>query len=82
MYYLYLLRCADNSLYCGITTDVARRVHEHNSSLKGARYTCCRRPVVLVYTRVYKTRSRAQSAEVRVKQMRKNEKERLIAVSR
>ena len=48
-YWVYLVRCADNSLYCGIATDVERRVGEHNNSPRGARYTKSRRPVVLVY---------------------------------
>jgi putative endonuclease len=52
MWYVYLLRCKDGSIYTGIAKDVERRLHEHNNSTKGAKYTRCRRPVKLVY---YKT---------------------------
>ncbi len=62
-YYLYILECADTSLYSGITTDLARRVKEHNSSPKGARYTRTRRPVRLVYSEAFPDRSAASKAE-------------------
>jgi len=48
-WFIYVVRCSDNSLYTGITTDVMRRVKEHNTSKKGARYTRSRRPVTLAY---------------------------------
>ncbi len=48
-WFVYLLRCADGSLYTGITTDLQRRLHEHNHTAAGARYTRARRPVELHY---------------------------------
>ena len=80
---VYILRCADGSLYTGITRDVARRVKEHNShKLLAARYTRSRRPVVLVYQERTATRSAACKREYRVKQMTRADKLRLVAGKR
>jgi putative endonuclease len=49
MYWVYMVRCEDDSLYTGLTTDVPRRVQAHNREAKGARYTRARRPVTLVW---------------------------------
>ncbi len=69
-WFVYLLRCADGSLYAGITTDVARRVAEHNSSdVLGARYTRGRRPVALVYAEASDSRSAACRRERQIKRM-------------
>ena len=77
---VYIVRCADGSLYTGIATDVARRVEEHNeNNLLGARYTRTRRPVVLVYEEAAATRSAAGRREYEVKQMRREEKEALAS---
>ncbi len=79
MYHLYILRCADGTLYTGITTDVARRVAEHNGDMpRGAKYTQARRPVTLVYSRRFRTRSNAQREEARVKRLSRMEKLSLI----
>ncbi len=78
MYYLYILKCADETLYTGITTDLKRRVKEHNGAKLGAKYTRSRRPVVLVYSKKYKDRSTAQKAEYRIKSLSKKEKLKLI----
>lgn len=78
MYYLYLLRCADDTLYTGITTDLARRVTEHNTSPVGAKYTRARRPVTLIYSRRFRTRSNALREEARVKRLSRSEKILLI----
>lgn len=68
---VYLLRCADNTLYCGVTTDLARRVRQHNGEMAGgARYTRARRPVTLVLARDFPSRGEAQRAEARVKKAR------------
>jgi putative endonuclease len=76
---VYMLRCADGSLYTGITNDVARRVGEHNSNgLLAARYTRARRPVVLVYRETVATRSAACKREYRIKQMTRSEKQELL----
>jgi len=78
VYYLYILQCADSTLYTGITTDLARRVAEHNTSLKGAKYTRVRRPVRLVYNEVYSDRSTASKREYKIKKMSREEKLKLI----
>ncbi len=74
MYTVYILRCADDTLYTGITTDVKRRVREHNTSPLGARYTHGRRPVTLVYERSFASRSLASREEIRIKKLSRNEK--------
>ncbi len=77
---VYILRCSDNTLYTGITTDLVRRVDEHNGDDKlAARYTRCRRPVVLVYSESCDDRSLASQREYAIKQMKRVEKEALIA---
>lgn len=77
-YTLYILRCADETLYTGITVDLERRVREHNTSTRGAKYTRGRRPVKLVYSQNFKNRSAASMAEARVKQLSRAEKLALI----
>lgn len=78
-YYVYLLRCADNSLYCGITNNLEKRLKEHNSeSSKGAKYLRTRRPVTIVYTEEQPDRSSALKREYAIKQLSKQEKENLI----
>jgi putative endonuclease len=78
-WFLYILRCGDNSLYTGITTDVKRRLAEHRGKAgRGARYLRGRGPLVLVYTKKAGTRSQALKMEFKVKKMKKNDKERLI----
>lgn len=74
MYTVYILRCADETLYTGITTDVKRRVDEHNHSPLGARYTRGRRPVLLVYEQSFENRSQASREEARIKQLSRSEK--------
>jgi putative endonuclease len=74
MYYLYILKCADKTLYTGITTDLKRRVAEHNNKKLGAKYTASRQPVKLVYSRKFKNRSLASKAEARIKKLKKSEK--------
>ncbi|ACN13551.1 conserved hypothetical protein [Desulforapulum autotrophicum HRM2] len=70
---VYLLRCNDGSLYCGVTTDVAARVATHNDG-KGAKYTRSRLPVTLVAVSPDFTKQRAFQFEYRVKQLRAHEK--------
>lgn len=78
MFYVYIVRCSDNSLYTGITNDIIRRVKEHNQSSKGAKYTKSRRPVNLVYSRIIGSRSEALKEEYRIKNLTKKQKEKLI----
>lgn len=80
-WFVYLLRCADNSLYTGITTDLNRRLAEHNgenNSNKGARYTRHRRPVSLVYSETLTCRASASQREYAIKQLSRTAKEQLI----
>jgi len=78
MYYLYILKCADETLYTGITTDLERRVGEHNDTKLGAKYTASRQPVKLVYSKNFKNRSLASKAEAQIKKLKKAEKLELI----
>ena len=80
LHYIYILRCADDTLYCGYTTDVARRVQEHNGEVKqvGARYTRGRRPVHLVHQESFATRSAAQKREAEIKKLSRVHKEAAI----
>lgn len=67
MYYVYILQCADDTLYTGIATDLGRRIEEHNSSEKGAKYTRARRPVQLMYSEEFPDRSLASKREYEIK---------------
>jgi len=78
MYKLYILKCADKTLYTGITTDLKRRIEEHNSSELGAKYTRGRRPVKLVFFKEFKNRSDASKEESKIKQMSRKEKLKLV----
>jgi len=69
-----MVRCTDDTLYTGVTTDMERRVSEHNDSKKGAKYTRNRRPVELVYFEQSEDRSGAQKRESELKKMKKIEK--------
>lgn len=78
MWQVYILKCADGTFYTGITTDVTRRVREHNGSVLGAKYTRGRRPVKLVCVRQKKNKSLAAKEEWRIKGMTRIEKRKLI----
>jgi putative endonuclease len=78
MYHLYILKCADKTLYTGITVDLKRRIKEHNTSPLGARYTSARRPVKLVYSKKFRNRSLASKEENRIKNLSRKEKLELI----
>lgn len=77
-WFVYILRCADDTLYTGITTDVVRRVEEHNHGRKAAQYTRSRRPVVLVYSEPAQNRSEALQREYEIKQLNREDKHFLI----
>ena len=76
-WYIYILRCADNTLYTGSTDDVERRVAVHNSG-KGAKYTRGRTPVEVVYTEECESYSAALKREYAIKQLSRQEKWNLI----
>ena len=75
--YVYLLRCADGTLYCGWTTDLEARVQAHNNGI-GAKYTRSRLPVELVYYESFPTRHEALSRECQIKRLSRREKLALI----
>lgn len=76
-WYVYMLRCRDNSLYTGYTDDVKRRESVHNTG-KGAKYTKSRLPVKLVYWEVFEEKSQALKREYAIKRLSKQEKEDMI----
>ena len=79
MHYIYLVRCSDDSLYCGWTTDLKRRIDAHNGHIPGrAKYTRGRRPVTLVYAESFHQKQEAQRREYAIKRMTKTKKLRLI----
>lgn len=77
-YFVYILECNDGSLYTGITTDVTKRLEEHNSSDKGAKYTKARRPVKLLYDEPSSDRSSASKREYEIKKFTRLKKLQLI----
>lgn len=77
MYYTYMLRCADQSLYTGYTNDIKKRVKLHNEG-KGAKYTRSKLPVELVYVEMFSSKSEAMKREIAIKKLKREEKERLI----
>jgi len=76
-YYLYILRCKDNSLYTGITFDLEERIRKHNNG-RGGKYTRSHKPVQLVYYEKYPDLSSARRRENEIKNWRKEKKENLI----
>lgn len=78
---VYIVECADSSFYTGITTDIQRRIEEHNSDTGGARYTRMRRPVKLVFEQRFKNRSTASKRESEIKKLSRKQKASLIADS-
>ncbi|MCD6288072.1 MAG: GIY-YIG nuclease family protein [Candidatus Hydrogenedentes bacterium] len=72
-YYVYMLRCADDTIYTGITTDLERRVRVHNDG-KGAKYTRTRTPVELVYSEPFESKSEALKREWQIKKLSRSEK--------
>ena len=77
LWYVYVLQCSDNSLYCGITTDVERRVSEHQSGV-GAKYTRAKLPVKLLVFWTEENRSEATKAEIAFKKLKKKKKLQVI----
>jgi putative endonuclease len=73
-YYFYVLECKDGSYYAGYTTNIEKRVKKHNEG-KGAKYTRARKPVQLIFSLVYKTKSEALKAEYQFKQLSRKEKD-------
>ena len=77
-WFVYIVHCDDNSYYTGVTTDLKRRLHEHNNSSKGAKYTRCRRPVTLAYHEPVDSRKNACKREYAIKKMTATQKKTLV----
>ena len=75
---VYILHCADNTLYTWITTDIERRIDEHNHSPLWAKYTKTRRPVTLAWSQEVENRSQASKLELTIKKMKKEKKVEMI----
>ena len=78
MYFVYILECADKTLYTGSTNNLEKRLNEHNNSKCGAHYTKIRRPVKLMYSEKYSTKSEALKREMEVKKLKRDKKLLLI----
>ena len=77
VHFVYLLRCVDDSLYCGYTNNLTKRVETHNRG-KGAKYTRRRTPVTLVYSEEFETKSEALKREHQIKKLSRKEKLELL----
>ena len=78
MHFVYIVECRDASLYTGSTSDLDRRVREHNGAKTGAKYTKARRPVALRYSESLPTLSAALKREAEIKKLSRKEKRALI----
>lgn len=78
MFYTYILKCADDTLYVGSTPDIEKRLHQHNNLKSAAHYTKIRRPVALVYSENFETLKEARAREVSLKKCSRKEKLELI----
>jgi predicted GIY-YIG superfamily endonuclease len=81
LHYIYIVRCADGTFYTGYARDPKQREHAHNCG-RGAKYTCGRRPVTLVYTRRCRSKSSALRQEYQLKQLTRAKKAALVLASR
>lgn len=79
MYYIYILKCNDGTLYTGSTNDIEKRIVVHNEGKTGAKYTKARRPVELVYQEQFETKSEALKREHAIKQLTRIEKLKLLS---
>jgi putative endonuclease len=76
-FFLYILRCSDNTYYTGSTNNLMKRIHEHNFRKSGAKYTKMRRPVSLVYSESYDSLRDVRRREHEIKQWERDRKEKL-----
>ncbi len=74
MYYIYILKCSDGTLYTGSTNDLEKRLHTHNTGKAGAKYTRGRRPLEMIYSEKFRTKSKALKREWEIKRMKRDEK--------
>ena len=78
-FFVYIVECADGSYYTGYTTDIQRRLNEHNYSTRSAKYTRSRRPVKLIYSEEYNTLSEALKREHAIKKLSRKRKKDLVS---
>jgi len=78
-HYVYILKCNDGTLYTGYTNNIVKRVFSHNNLKSGAKYTKARRPVELVYSKKFRTKSQAMKRENEIKKIDRSEKIKLIS---
>lgn len=78
MFYTYIVKCSDGSLYTGSTNDVDKRLYQHNFLKSGAKYTRGRRPVQLAYQEIFETSTEAKKREAEIKKLTREEKQRLF----
>jgi putative endonuclease len=76
-WFVYMVRCSDGTFYTGYTCDLEKRIAKHNTG-RGAKYTRCRLPVVLIFSKEFPSKSEAMSGEYNLKQLNRKEKELLI----
>ena len=81
-YFVYLVKCSDGSYYCGYTTNLKKRVDDHNISKMGAKYTKSRRPVKLVYFEQVKNTSEALKREDEIKKLSRKDKVKLVTIQK
>lgn len=81
MFWIYLLKCRDNTYYCGYTNNLEKRLQLHNSG-KASRYTRARLPVKIIYSEKFSTKSGAMKREFQIKKLNKKEKKNLIENNR
>ena len=77
-YFVYIVRCADGTYYTGYTSDLTKRLNQHNSGKQGARYTRMRRPVKLVYVEKFDTQKEAMIREKEIKKLSRVHKIRMV----
>lgn len=77
-WFVYILKCSDNTYYCWSTNDIEKRLHEHNNLKSWAHYTKIRRPVELIYREIFETLSEAKKREYVIKKLSRWQKEMLI----
>lgn len=77
---VYILKCADDTLYVGCTNNLEKRLHEHNHAKNGAHYTKIRRPVTLLYSETFKTLLKARGREAEIKRWKREKKIELIGM--
>ena len=82
IHYVYIVKCSDNTLYTGYSIDIDKRVEDHNKNKCGSKYCKSRRPVNLIYFEEYTCKSDALKREYEIKQLSRQQKNKLIYANR